>query len=333
MAVPLPAAAGTRNSPRLPKINCHPSPPSLPGSISAAANRVVAFTTPQNYAPRLSHLLRLHGWQPLWCPTVLVQTTPHTEASIRLHLSYPSGDQATPPLDRFAAIAFTSRSGISAFSEALATLDNPPLAPAGEAFTIAALGKDAELLDEALVGGLCHNSDRIKVLIPPISTPAGLAESLGAGLGRSVLCPVPLVVGLEEPPVVPDFLRELTGKGWIPVRAEAYETRWAGAESAEPIVRRSEYGGGLNAVVFSSTGEVEGLLKSLKEKGLDWETVKRRCPELVVAAHGPVTAAGAERLGVGVDVVSRRFDSFAGVVEALALRWESESESKSPPGG
>jgi len=40
----------------------------------------------------------------------------------------------------------------------------------------------------------------------------------------------------------------------------------------------------------------------------------------VVAAHRPVTAAGAERLGVKVDVVSSRFDSFEGVVDALGLK-------------
>lgn len=78
----------------------------------------------------------------------------------------------------------------------------------------------------------------------------------------------------------------------------------------------------LDAIVFTSTAEVEGLLKSLSEfYGLDWAMVRRRWPELVVAAHGPVTAAGAERLGVSVDVVSSRFDSFDGVVDALDFRW------------
>jgi len=50
------------------------------------------------------------------------------------------------------------------------------------------------------------------------------------------------------------------------------------------------------------------------------EFVRERCPEVVVAAHGPVTAAGAERLGVKVDVMSSRFDSFEGVVDALGLK-------------
>lgn len=153
--------------------------------------------------------------------------------------------------------------------------------------------------------------------MPATATPSGLVAVLGAGDGRKVLCPVPLVVGLEEPPVVPGFLRELWACGWVPVRVEAYETRWAGPMCAEGIVRASEERDRLDAVVFTSSAEVEGLLKSLSEFGLGFGDLRRRSPGLVVAAHGPVTAAGAERLGVEVDVVSSKFDSFDGVVDVL----------------
>ncbi|XP_057460611.1 uncharacterized protein LOC130751067 [Actinidia eriantha] len=286
--------------------------------------RVIAFTTPENYAARVFHLLRLRGWIPLWCPSVSVATTPHTTASLLLHLSNPnpSAAQLKPSLNHFSAIAFTSRTGIAAFSEALDEIENPPLASSGEIFTVCALGKDSELLNEAFANRICENSDRIRVLVPPIATPAGMVEALGWGGGRRVLCPVPAVVDLEEPPVVPDFLRDLAAKGWVPVRVDGYETRWAAAECAAAVVARGEEGEGLDAVVLTSTAEVEGLLKGLREWGWDWGRVKRRWPEMVVAAHGPVTAAGAERLGVGVDLVSSRFDSFGGVVDALALRWE-----------
>uniref|UniRef100_A0A5B7CAB7 Tetrapyrrole biosynthesis uroporphyrinogen III synthase domain-containing protein n=1 Tax=Davidia involucrata TaxID=16924 RepID=A0A5B7CAB7_DAVIN len=291
-------------------------------------SRIVAFTTPQNYAGRLSQLLQLKGWKPLWCPTVVVETTSQTTASIQKYLSNPNNDddEQKPPLEDFSAIAFTSRTGISAFSEALADVKKPQLAPSGETFTISALGKDSECLDDAFISRICNNPERIRVLVPPVATPTGLVESLGLGRGRRVLCPVPLVIGLEEPPVVPNFLRDLAAKGWVPVRVNGYETRWAGPECAEGVVRKSEEEGlglGLDAIVFTSTGEVEGLLKSLREFGLDWGTVRKRCPRLVVAAHGPVTASGAESLGVAVDVVSSMFDSFGGVVDALAFRWQS----------
>lgn len=171
---------------------------------------------------------------------------------------------------------------------------------------------------------LCDDPARVRVLVPEVATPSGLVKSLGFGGQRRVMCPVPVVVGLKEPPVVPDFLQALAENGWIPERVDAYATRWAGAECAEEVVRRSEGGEGLDAVVFTSTAEVEGMLKSLEFYGLEWKAVRRRFPAMVVAAHGPVTAAGAERLGVGVDLMSSRFDSFGGVVDALETRWRLE---------
>ncbi|KAH7850991.1 hypothetical protein Vadar_005626 [Vaccinium darrowii] len=291
------------------------------------SRRQIAFTTPENYAARLSHLLRLKNWDPLWCPTVIVEPTPQTKSSLLLHLSPPNpNSNSKSSLESFSAIAFTSRTGISAFSQALETAVKPPLLPYGDVFTISALGRDSELLNDAFVDRICENRERIRVLVPKISTPGGIVAALGFGGGRKVLCPVPLVVGLEEPSVVPNFLRELESNGWVAVRVDGYETRWAGRECAAEVAARVVRGGGgegvLDAVVFTSTAEVEGMLKSLEEYGLDWGLVKGRLPELVVAAHGPVTAAGAERLGVGVDVVSERFGSFEGVVEALALRWK-----------
>ncbi|XP_061351127.1 uncharacterized protein LOC133296193 [Gastrolobium bilobum] len=269
-------------------------------------NPTVAFTTPSNYAARLSQLMTLSAYNTLWCPTLIIEPTPST---LTPYLSPQS-------LDTFSAIAFTSRTAIQAFRHAASTLPHPPLSPFGTTFTVAALGKDSELIDRDFLSGICASSERVTVLVPPTATPSGLAAALGAGYGRRVLCPVPLVVGLEEPPVVPGFLQELRAGGWAPVRVEAYETRWAGPRCAEGIVKASEEEG-LDAVVFTSSAEVEGLLKSLREFGLGFGDLRRKCPRLVVAAHGPVTAAGSERLGVKVDVVSSKFDSFDGVVDVL----------------
>ncbi|KAF8031366.1 hypothetical protein BT93_D0531 [Corymbia citriodora subsp. variegata] len=289
-------------------------------AMTAAATppATVAFTTPQNYAQRLSHLLALKGHAPLWCPTLSVGPTPQTISSLRSYLR-------PPALEPFSAIAFTSRAGIAAFSSALADVPAPLLGPHGRgAFVVAALGKDSELLDADLLSRICADPRRIETLVPQVASPRGLVESLGRGDRRRILCPVPLVVGIEEPPVVPEFIGDLEAMGWAAVRVGAYETRWLGEDCAAAIVGREEEGEGLDAIVFTSSGEVEGLLKSLKAGfGWEWEDVRRRWPELVVAAHGPVTAAGAERLGVGVDVVGHKFESFGGVVEALSLKLQS----------
>ncbi|KAG6739897.1 hypothetical protein POTOM_057515 [Populus tomentosa] len=273
----------------------------------------VAFTTPPNYATRLSHLLTLKSFTPLWCPTITTEPTQQTLSSLAFHLSPHS-------LSLLSAIAFPSRTAITAFSTAALSLTTPLLPPREDTFIIAALGKDVELIDSTFLLNFCGDDiSRVNVLVPTIATPSGLVQLLGTGRGRKVLCPVPRVVGLEEPPVVPDFLRELEAAGWVPIRVDAYETRWLGPACGKGVVELSE-GGLLDAMVFTSSGEVEGLLKSLREFGWDWEMVRRRWPHLVVAAHGPVTAAGAERLGVTVDVVSGRFDSFQGVVDAVEAK-------------
>ncbi|CAN6218205.1 unnamed protein product [Urochloa humidicola] len=287
-----------------------------PASLSLAGRRV-AFTTPQTggggaYGGRLGALLQQRGARPVPVPTIAVQ--PHDPDRLRPFL-------LPGALDPFAVLAFTSRSGISAFTRALPSSHHPLSNSGADAsalpFIVAALGSDADLLDGAFLSRLCGDAGRrVTVLVPDVATPAGLVEALGRGSGRRVLCPVPEVVGLREPPVVPDFLAGLEAAGWVAVRAPAYATCWAGPGCAEALVDPDA--AAPDAVVFTSTAEVEGLLKGLDAAGWSWARLRARWPGMVVAAHGPVTAAGARSLGVEVDVVSARFSSFHGVVDALA---------------
>ncbi|XP_010558898.1 PREDICTED: uncharacterized protein LOC104827422 [Tarenaya hassleriana] len=287
------------------------APPS--SSAGAAEKFTVIFTTPPNYASRLSNLFTQKGHKPIWCPTITTDITPCAVISLTRHLSPPS-------ISLLSAIAFPSRTAISAASAAITVLQKPILPPSGdgdEGFVLAALGRDAAMIDRDFVSQFSSDEDRVRVIVPSIATPTGLVESLGSGRGRRILCPVPSVVELTEPPVVPRFLRDLEIAGWVPIRVDAYETRWVGPTCAEAMVAAVD---DVDAVVFTSTAEVEGLLKGLREMGWDWTAVKRRRPQLVTAAHGPVTEAGAERLGVRIDVVNDKFGSFEGVVEALDTR-------------
>lgn len=134
----------------------------------------VAFTTPPIYAGRLAHLLTVKGFNPLSSPTLIVQYTPSTTSALKPYLSPPS-------LDLFSAIAFPSRTAIAAFSAAADDIAPPLLSADGEAFTVAALGKDSELIDDNFVRKLCQDRRRVRILIPPIATPTGLVQSLGDG--------------------------------------------------------------------------------------------------------------------------------------------------------
>ena len=214
----------------------------------------------------------------------------------------------------------------------------------------------------------------------------GSGDRRGSYANTRVLCPVPVVVGgLAEPPVVPRFLKGLRERvGAFPVRVAAYSTAppadarrsegggGGGAGSPSPTPSATEgspsssssslstpavapsaaaelsllSAGEIDAVVFSSTAEAQGLamaaggveaLLGMMARGNEARREKRKRgladgsgnsdkglgdldddDDIVLAAHGPYTAAGASAvLGVPVPVVPEDFSSFAGVVGAL----------------
>ncbi|KAG6544800.1 hypothetical protein Mapa_013489 [Marchantia paleacea] len=240
------------------------------------------------------------GVEALWCPTIVTECTDETRAEV-VSVVEQTYEQSVH------GVAFTSQTGIKAFSDALQGRKLH-----GDSFFVAAMGRDGDYLNELNI----IDQENFKVLNPATPTPSGLVEALGEGKGRRILCPVPLVVNLEEPPVVPEFLRDLTTRVWSPVRVNTYTTRWMGAECAKRLLS-----GGIDALVFTSSAEIEGHMKRLNSLGEEpsmWRDEKRRT--FSVAAHGPVTAHGAHRLGVQVDVVGTKLSSFSGVVEQLSDR-------------
>lgn len=117
-------------------------------------------------------------------------------------------------------------------------------------------------------------------------------EESGEALAAVALCPVPRVTGgLTEPPVVPKFLAGLEAAGAKAVRVDAYVTR-AGAAPGDFAVETSLLKGGeMDVVVLSSTVEAQGLL--IATGGAD-ALASAIAKGLVLAAHGPYTAKGAQ---------------------------------------
>ncbi|CAI5499935.1 unnamed protein product [Closterium sp. Naga37s-1] len=346
-------AAFLRRSFRFPRPPVRILPPLLAG-------RVVLVTAPAPYDAALSAAVREAGGEAVACS--MVATDVGDEACRRAVEQFLVGaaggrqsedaggasegesEGVSEGVQDVAAIAFTSRNGITAFANAqdeqehqqqsTTPLSTAPCSP----LLIGALGRDAELLS-SLGPIISHPSARL--VLPPVATPLALADALGPGDGRIVACPVPRVEGLEEPPVVPTFLRALEERGCNSQGGgdtsgdgeggELGELRAAeGAVSMHPSVA---------AVVFSSTAEAQGFVACCHAMGVhplrflgrhesqpphsppgadaaDGSGVSRR--GVVVAAHGPVTAEGVRNAGLPVDVVSQQFSSFAGVVDALA---------------
>lgn len=283
----------------------------------------IAFTSPASYAEFLKQHLEAAGAKAVWVPTIEIQRSDRTRAHIR--------ETLTTHLSQVSGIAFTSRNGIDALAAELpqiltteTQLKNP--------FLLGALGRDVEGLS-SLTALWAHPHSQI--LCPDIATPQALVELLGHGQGRSILCPVPRVVGLREPDVVPNFLAALEQSNWCAIRVDAYETAWNGPNCAQPLwlpnqpPEAMECVDGspktpqlldIQALVFTSTAEVEGLLASFEALGVDPFAV---LDPVLIAAHGPVTARGARALGLEVQVVSRDSSSFAGVVQALQDYWRT----------
>ncbi|XP_057828855.2 uncharacterized protein LOC131040004 [Cryptomeria japonica] len=131
-----------------------------------------------------------------------------------------------------------------------------PLNKKGDPFFVGALGKNAQLLKDLK---FCIENPRVKTLVPTIAIPKGLVDELGDGHVRKILCPLPLVLGLDKPSVVPNFLMALQAKGWDAVRLNAYVTRWARSDCAQMLLGMRE----TDAIVLTSITETQGLLKNL----------------------------------------------------------------------
>lgn len=148
----------------------------------------------------------------------------------------------------------------------------------------------------------------------------GLVSALaatGSIRGATVLCPVPHVVApLVEPSVVPRFLEGLSALGAVVTRVPAYETA-PGTPTAGAVAELDLIASGLvDAVIFTSTAEAQGLAMAVGGVERLVEALQRG--RAVLAAHGPTTAAGVEAyLGLPITVVPKDFASFGGVVQAL----------------
>jgi uroporphyrinogen-III synthase len=251
----------------------------------------ILVTAPRNYASRLSEQIINKGGLPILMPTI----------ETCLLDNYLVLDTALIKLDEFDWIAFTSRNGIDAFFHRINVL-NIPLSRVKNC-KLCAIGKDSER-----VLYFCGRID----LIPAEPSPEGIVSEFSKLPGiheKTVLVPVPEVVGVAEPDVVPKFISSLTKLGMEVTRAPAYTTR---------CLDKSIYGvelnlirqGMIDAIAFSSTAEVESFLKMVNTKN-DYESC-------VVACFGPYTAANAQKLGVNVSIVSKDYSSFKGFAEAIA---------------
>ena len=132
-------------------------------------------------------------------------------------------------------------------------------------------------------------------LVPDSYTTSALSAAMPKGTGR---------VLLARADIAPEGLEgALAGKGWTPVRVDAYSTRFPATMPA--AARRALEGGQVDVVTFTSASTVEGFARLAGEaRGAK------------VVCIGPVTALAAEAAGLHVDAVAHPH-TIEGLVSAV----------------
>jgi uroporphyrinogen-III synthase len=178
----------------------------------------------------------------------------------------------------FAWAIFTSRSGVDALFDRLAAGGGDP---AEVRALVAAVGDGTAA--SLLARGVTPD------LVPRTFTTASLGAAMPDGAGR---------VLLARADIAPEGLEEaLRGKGWTPVRVDAYRTRLS--RSLPVRVEGALREGRVDAVTFTSASTVTGFVQAAGA-ALHQPV---RAPKVVCI--GPVTADAARQAGFRVDAAAR----------------------------
>ena len=241
------------------------------------AGRVVLVTRAAHQAGELVRLLERRGATVVVAPAI--QVVPVRSARL---------DRALRALveGRYAWLVLTSRNGVEAVASRLTALG---WRPADVPARIAAVGEGtAEALRE--LGAR-------PALVPRTYTTEALARAFPRGEGRVLLARADVAPpGLEE---------AIAAKGGVPVRIDAYGTRFPRTLPAE--ARAALRAGRVDAVTFASASAVRGFVRAVGPV--------RGNPRVVCI--GPVTARAAREAGFTVHAVARphTLEGLVGAVE------------------
>ncbi|MGK7941151.1 MAG: uroporphyrinogen-III synthase [Crocosphaera sp.] len=251
----------------------------------------ILITAPRNYASRFATEIINYGGI-----SMIMSTIETCYLS-----SYETLENCLHNLHKFNYIAFTSRNGINALISRLEAL-NLSLSCLANCQLIA-IGKDAQRLEEI---GLNI------AFIPPDPSPQGIVSELAKIPDihqKTILVPIPKVIGIPEPDIIPNFIDELQKIGIQITPVDAYQTRCLDASLYQveiELIKQEK----IDIIAFSSTAEIEGFLQMVKRT-----EIPKQC---IIACFGPYTANNARKLGLRVDIIAKDYSSFSGFVQAIA---------------
>jgi len=249
----------------------------------------ILYCTPRNYAQKMARLLVLRGARPVWMPTIVIEPMD----------DYSEFDEAIRNLGKYRWLSFTSRNGIEAFFDRLD-----------------ALGLDHRILENVMVSALGNDSKALEErgiradLLPTETSGAGVIAELkqrGENSGR-ILLPVPEVYGMEEPPVIPDYVSGLLDLGMDVHRVPAYATRRV-TEGLEHELRMI-VDGELDMIAFTSVAELDSLLYMLGDSS---DVLAKH----TIASYGESVVKSARGKNLHSHIVSENYSAFEYFLEAM----------------
>ncbi len=247
--------------------------------IAELEGKTILVTAPSNYGIRLADIIQKSGGKAIQIPCVETFINPNTAA-----------------LDRFLAkanqydwVVLPSRMAIDAFFKSYSEVK-----PVSN-LKFCAIGHDILYLKEK------YNTK--VALHPQESGPNGIIAALKNIpniQGQRIAILAPLVKGVTEPDVIPNFIKGLKKSGLKVKKIEAYITQIVNPKSYTKELEMLK-SGKIDLIAFSSSAEIEALIKIASRQQID---------QSLVACFGPYTGKNAIKLGLHPEFIGKKYKSF-----------------------
>lgn len=250
--------------------------------------KTILVTAPSNYAYRFANIIEEAGGKAILFPTIETILNPNTKAIDSIWQHAESIDWLVLP----------SRKAMDAFFD---RIDSTSLNSISK-LRFCAIGNDINYLKEK------YNT--IAAIEPKESGPNGIVEELGKQAniqGQNIVVIAPLVIGVEEPNVIPNFIRDLKRLKANVTKAEGYITQLSDSLDYLNEIELLK-NGKIDIIAFTSTAEIEALIKLTSLELIDKQ---------IVACFGPYTGNNAKEFGLNPEYIGQKYSSFEDFVSGI----------------
>ena len=250
--------------------------------------KTILVTAPSNYARRFANIIEEAGGNAILFPTIETILNPKTSAIDSIWQHAESIDWLVLP----------SRKAMDAFFD---RIDSRSLNSISR-LKFCAIGNDINYLKEK------YNT--IAAIEPKESGPNGIVEELAKQTniqGQNIVVVSPLVIGLKEPNVIPNFIRDLKSLKANVRKAEGYITQLSDSLNYLNEIELLK-SGKIDIIAFTSTAEIEALIKLTSLELIDKQ---------IVACFGPYTGNNAKKFGLHPEYIGQKYSSFEDFVSGI----------------